>query len=104
MSRPVALLMSVALAALVGQAAFAAPSLPQRPPPAAGLMTVADAQQMEVSGSYANLRAKPTTQAKLLAKLNHGTKVDILGKVEHDRWYHVKANGQEGYIRADLLK
>jgi hypothetical protein len=103
MIRAVAFLTVVALAGLLVQPAAAALSPPRLLPPMPGLSTVADAQ-MEVSGPYANLRAKPTTQAKLLAKLDHATKVDILGKVEHDRWYHVKANGIEGYIRADLLK
>ena len=103
MVRAVTFLTVVALTGLLVQPAAAAPSPPHLPPATAGLSAVAETQ-MEVSGPYANLRAKPTTQAKLLAKLEHATKVDILGKVEHDRWYHVKANGIEGYIRADLLK
>jgi hypothetical protein len=104
MIRPVArLTIAIALTASVVQFVSAAPSPPPRPPALPGLSAAADTQ-MEVAGAYANLRAKPTTQAKLLAKLDHATKVDILGKVEHDRWYHVKANGIEGYIRADLLK
>jgi hypothetical protein len=104
MIRPaVPLTIAVALAGMLAHGALAAPLAPGRPPAMTGLLAVADTQ-MEVAGAYANMRAKPTTQAKLLAKLNHATKVDILGKVEHDRWYHVKANGIEGYIRADLLK
>jgi uncharacterized protein YgiM (DUF1202 family) len=104
MIRPAAVLtIAVALFGLLVQPVSAAPSPPRRPPTTPGLSAAADTQ-MVVAGAYANLRAKPTTQAKLLAKLDHATKVDILGKVEHDRWYHVKANGQEGYIRADLLK
>ena len=93
----------VALAGLLVQPAAAALSPPHPMPAMIGVSAIAETQ-MEVSGPYANLRAKPTTQAKLLAKLDHATKVEILGKVEHDRWYHVKANGIEGYIRADLLK
>ena|SRR5260221_7021817 len=104
MTRPVvSLTLAIVLTAMFAQAVTAAPLPPPRAPAAPALLTAADAQ-MEVAGAYANLRAKPTTQAKLLAKLNHATKVDILGKVEHDHWYHVKANGIEGYIRADLLK
>jgi len=104
MMRPVlSLTIVVALTGMFAEALSAAPSPPPRPPEAPALLAAADAQ-MEVAGAYANLRAKPTTQAKLLAKLNHGTKVDILGKVEHDHWYHVKVNGMDGYIRADLLK
>jgi SH3 domain-containing protein len=102
MMRAVAYLTVVALAGLV-QPAAAALSPPHLLPAMPGVSAIAETQ-MEVSGPYANLRAKPTTQAKLLAKLDHATKVEILGKVEHDRWYHVKANGIEGYIRADLLK
>jgi uncharacterized protein YgiM (DUF1202 family) len=102
--RPAAsLTLAIALTAIFAQAVPAAPSAPPRAPAAPAVLVAADTQ-MEVAGAYANLRAKPTTQAKLLAKLNHATKVDILGKVEHDHWYHVKANGIEGYIRADLLK
>ena len=102
--RAASLTIAAALTGLLVQAASAAPSPPRRLPGTPGLSTVAEATQMEVAGPYANLRAKPTTQAKLLAKLDHAAKVDILGKVEHDRWYHVKAHGVEGYIRADLLK
>jgi uncharacterized protein YgiM (DUF1202 family) len=102
--RPAAsLTLAIALTAMFAQALSAAPLAPPPALAAPAMLMAADAQ-MEVAGPYANLRAKPTTQAKLLAKLNHATKVDILGKVEHDRWYHVKANGIEGYIRADLLK
>ena len=104
MTRSVAcLVVAVALMGWWAQPVSAAPSPPYRLPATPGLSTVANAE-MEVAGPYANLRAKPTTQSKLLAKLDHATKVEILGKVEHDRWYHVKANGTEGYIRADLLK
>jgi len=103
MIRAVAFLTVAALTGLLVQPASAALSPPHLRSAMPGLSVAADAQ-MEVSGPYANLRAKPSTQAKLLAKLDHATKVEILGKVEHDRWYHVKANGIEGYIRADLLK
>ena len=97
------LIVAVALTATACPPLSAATLAPRLVPATPALVAVADAP-MEVSGPYANLRAKPTTQAKLLAKLNHGTKVDIVGKVEHDRWYHVKVNGMDGYIRADLLK
>ena len=105
MTRSVACLaVAVALTGWWAQPVAAAPSPPDRLPAPPGYSTVAANAEMEVAGPYANLRAKPTTQSKLLAKLDHATKVEILGKVEHDRWYHVKANGTEGYIRADLLK
>ena len=81
MSRAAAFLTVVALTGLLVLPAAAALSPPHLPPATAGLSTVAETQ-MEVSGPYANLRAKPTTQAKLLAKLEHATKVDILGKVD----------------------
>jgi uncharacterized protein YgiM (DUF1202 family) len=97
------LIVAAALTGMFAPPLSAATSAPGVVPAGSLVQTVADAQ-MEVSGPYANLRAKPTTQAKLLAKLNHGTKVDIVGKVEHDHWYHVKVNGMDGYIRADLLK
>lgn len=61
-------------------------------------------QQMTVAGSYANLRAKPTTASRVLARLPKGTKVTVIGKTSSRHWVHVMANGKSGYISAKLLK
>ncbi|HEX4571901.1 MAG TPA: SH3 domain-containing protein, partial [Dongiaceae bacterium] len=59
---------------------------------------------MMVSHSYAHLREKPTTKSTLLATLKHGTKVEVLDKVDDGKWTHVKVAGKEGYISTSLLK
>jgi len=64
--------------------------------PAADLM-------MSVRTSYAHLRAEPTTKSEKLATLKHGTKVDVIGLVDHGKWAHVHVAGKTGYISANLL-
>jgi uncharacterized protein YgiM (DUF1202 family) len=71
--------------------------------PVSGLQVAANTQ-MVVAHSYANLREQPTTHSKLLAKLNKGTKLDVIEKVSGGKWTHVKVNGMEGYISTNLLK
>ena len=94
---------SVAAAILIISNASAAtlriPLVPAEP----AVQTLAT-MEMEVAHSYANLREKPTTHSKLLAKLNHGTKVEVIEKVAGGKWTHVKVNGMEGYISTNLLK
>ena len=49
-----------------------------------------------------NLREEPTTSSKLLATLQRGTELRVLG--ESGDWYRVQAGTQTGYIRGDLMK
>lgn len=93
----------VAVAIMTGTGADAA-TVPIPPAmPASGLQIAANTQ-MVVAHSYANLREQPTTHSKLLAKLNKGTKLDVIEKVSGGKWTHVKVNGMEGYISTNLLK
>jgi uncharacterized protein YgiM (DUF1202 family) len=83
-----------------GVASAATLSMPAAPT-APAFHTVADMQMM-VAHSYAHLREKPSTSSKILATLNHGTKVDVIEK--GGKWTHVKANNMDGYISTNLLK
>src|SRR6516165_9247059 len=94
-----AALLAAAPAGVASAGMIAAPPLPT----SSGYETVA-ATQMTVSHSYAHLRAKPTTKSALLATLKQGTKVEVLEKVDHGKWAHVKVGGKEGYIALTLLK
>jgi uncharacterized protein YgiM (DUF1202 family) len=101
------LVASLATAAILAiaapQTAFAlSVSVPQIAP-ATGAITVADTQAV-VSHAYAHLREKPSTSSKILAKLNKGTKVEVIEKVEGGKWAHVKVNNLEGYVATNLLK
>jgi uncharacterized protein YgiM (DUF1202 family) len=72
-------------------------------PATTSVLTVADTE-MTVSNpyGYANLRAKPSTSAKVLEKLTKGTKVTVVEKVGD--WSHVKVGTTEGYVMSKLLK
>ena len=96
-----AAIVAAAIMTSVGAQAATFPTL--RAPAAPGFQAVASLQ-MEVAHSYANLREKATTHSTLLAKLDKGTKLDVLGKVSGGKWTHVKVNGMEGYISTNLLK
>ena len=91
-------------AAIMTSVSVWAATFPVSPAPAAPGFQIVASMQMEVAHSYANLREKPTTHSKLLAKLDKGTKLDVLGKVSGGKWTHVKVNGMEGYISTNLLK
>ena len=80
---------------------IATPALPA----SGGYLTVAaTTTTMTVSHAYAHLREKPTTKSALLATLKHGTKVEVIEKVDNGKWSHVKVAGKEGYISTSLLK
>jgi len=64
---------------------------------------VAD-HQLRVAVKAAHLRAKPTIHSTRLATLVRGTKVDLVGMVDHGKWAHVRVAGKTGYISANLLK
>lgn len=54
-----------------------------------------------------NVRSTPTTKGKRVEKLSKGAVVTVIGQETNDAgelWYRVVlANGEEGYIRVDLL-
>ena len=104
---PTALASASAIAIVIAAAGTAAAGMISAPnlPVVSSAQTVAD-QEMTVSNSYgyANLRAKPSTSGKLLAKLPEGTKVVVIEKVAGGAWVHVKAGDKTGYIKANLLK
>ena len=91
----------LAAATLTGQAS--AVTFPNPTAPAMPGFVKAAAMQMEVSNATANLREKPTTKSKILAKLKKGTKVDVVEKVAGGKWTHVKVENMDGYISSNLL-
>ena len=95
---------SLLLALSAGTASAGIIATPALPAGSSYLTTVATATQMTVSHAYAHLREKPTTKSALLATLKHGTKVEVLDKVDDGKWTHVKVAGKEGYISTSLLK
>jgi uncharacterized protein YgiM (DUF1202 family) len=95
---------ALALSALLVSGSASAAMLSPPAVPANPMLVTVDAMQMMVSSSYAHLREKPTTHSKMLATLDHGTKVDVIEKVDAGKWVHVKAKGMDGYIAANLLK
>jgi hypothetical protein len=59
----------------------------------------------------ATVRKSPTSKSIAMAALPYGTVVDILGTVQgqavtagNTRWYHVQANGHEGYVYSTLVQ
>ena len=95
---------SLLLALSAGTASAGIITVPALPAGSSYLTITATATQMTVSHSYAHLREKPTTKSALLATLKHGTKVEVLDKVDDGKWTHVKVAGKEGYISTSLLK
>ena len=81
----------------VQAATFTIPS-PSLPSP---YLSVAD-QEMVVTGTAVNLRAKPSTSGKVLIKLNSGEKVTVVGT--SGSWSRVKYKTYEGYISTKFLK
>jgi uncharacterized protein YgiM (DUF1202 family) len=95
---------AVLLALSAGTASAGIIAAPALPAGAGYLNVAATTTTMIVSHSYAHLREKPTTKSALLATLKHGTKVEVLEKVDNGKWSHVKVAGKEGYISTSLLK
>ena len=87
----------LASADAVQAATFTIPS-PSLPSP---YLSVAD-QEMVVTGTAVNLRAKPSTSGKVLIKLNSGEKVTVVGT--SGSWSRVKYKTYEGYISTKFLK
>lgn len=48
-----------------------------------------------------NFRAESNTNSQILAVLNSGTSVEILGT--ENNWYRIRVNGLTGYVRNDLM-
>lgn len=55
----------------------------------------------KVNASVVNVRSKPNTGSSVVAKLSAGDKAYIIGF--NCGWYKVKIDGENGYIRSDLL-
>ncbi len=96
-------LTAFAVAIAVASAALAAPISNPSAPSAQGYQTVA-VTEMTVSVTNANLREKPTTSSKMLAKIPRGTKVMVTETVESGKWARVKVNNLDGYIIVKSLK
>lgn len=99
--------LTVALAGFLAAEADALAGVMSPPSPdiAPVAQIIAD-QELTISNryGYANLREKPSSSSKLLARLSQGTKVTFIERVAGGGWVHVKAGEKLGYIRADLLK
>lgn len=52
--------------------------------------------------NYIRLRRGPSTEYKMLAALQAGTEVNILG-ITDNNWYYVDVNGEDGYVSANLI-
>ena len=50
---------------------------------------------------YVNIRTKPTTSSKIVAKLYKGSKCDIIGR--KDGWVKIESGNAKGYIKAEYL-
>jgi hypothetical protein len=58
-------------------------------------------QRGEIIAAGATLRARPGRGAAAMNSFGTGTPVSVLGK--DGDWYHVRVNGQEGYIYSSLM-
>ncbi|MBZ0317960.1 MAG: SUMF1/EgtB/PvdO family nonheme iron enzyme [Anaerolineae bacterium] len=60
--------------------------------------------QIAETNREVNVRGEPTTSAPIVATLRQGTSVTIIGSNLDETWFNVRLNnGDEGWIRADLL-
>jgi len=58
--------------------------------------------QLDNSSETVNFRSTPSTGAAIIAKLRHGTKVNL---IKNDgSWCYVSYNGNNGYIMSDYLR
>lgn len=94
----------LALAAGIANGASAGSLSIPRFPSEPTYQTVADMQMKVWSNGSVNLREKPTTKSKILAKLKPGTPITVTEKVAGGLWAHVKVNGMEGYIDSRLIE
>ncbi|MBQ6756065.1 MAG: SH3 domain-containing protein [Oscillospiraceae bacterium] len=56
----------------------------------------------EITATSVRLREKPNTDSNVLASLDSGNKVSVIGI--NEGWYKVKVSGKTGYVRSDLMK
>lgn len=56
----------------------------------------------EITATSVRLREKPNTDSNVLASLDTGNKVSVIGI--NEGWYKVKVSGKTGYVRSDLMK
>jgi uncharacterized protein YgiM (DUF1202 family) len=103
MRHTTSLALAIAASLMLAGGAWAADIAQPAVPGAATPSLIAD-HQMEVGNNYAHLRSKPSTHSAKLATLKKGTRVDVLEMVENGKWAHVRVNGKDGYISANLLK
>ena len=79
------------------------------PVPAAGVVTDTEAagatqDAIGVIRRLVNLRAAPSTRAKILENLNRNSKVQLLGRDKRGAWIQVKiANGTEGWVNRSFI-
>lgn len=52
--------------------------------------------------NYIRLRRGPSTEYQMLAALQAGTEVVILGETDNN-WYYVDVDGEDGYVSAKLI-
>lgn len=95
--------LAFATAAALSSTAIAAP-LSHLPAPSTNGYQAAATMEMTVQVANANLREKPTTSAKILAKVPQGTKVAVTEVVDSGKWAHVTFNNLDGYIAIKSLK
>ncbi len=96
----VAVIAGGAVLATVGAGHAGALGIP-RPSLPSPYVSIAD-QEMTVMGTAVNLRSKPSTAGKVLAKLNNGAKVMVVGT--SGSWTHVKYKNLDGYVSSRYLK
>lgn len=76
------------------------------PAPAAAEPAPIDIEDMAgvyVAKKSANVRAAPTTDAKVLTKLAADQAADVTGQVAGGEWLRVNAAGKEGFVSASLM-
>jgi uncharacterized protein YgiM (DUF1202 family) len=93
------------LVASIGTASAGMISTTPAPATTTSVLRVTDTEMTVANPyGYANLRAKPSTSAKVLQKLTKGTKVTVVEKVDNGTWSHVKVGTTDGYVLSKLLK
>ncbi|UQS87212.1 N-acetylmuramoyl-L-alanine amidase [Nicoliella spurrieriana] len=56
-----------------------------------------------VTAHSVNLRSSPQLSAKLVSRINTGTRLKVIKKNESTEWWYVKANGHTGWIASWLI-
>lgn len=61
----------------------------------------------EITASGTNFRLAPSLDAGVIGKLNSGTIVALLSipdTIDANHWYHIRYNGQEGYVQSNFVR